>query len=117
MRRVMRQTSPDPLAVHTFTQAGEEIAFGEPSVTHEEGAAAGRQTVADRSRELLDGNRRRAAEHHAAPKLPDGEDVLRVWSPRDPAALIPRLGAHPLAVRAEGDVLHMHWCGEADGSG
>jgi hypothetical protein len=47
MRRVMRQTSPDPLAVNTFTQAGEEIAFGEPSVTHEDRAAAGRQTVAE----------------------------------------------------------------------
>ncbi|MDQ6922520.1 MAG: alpha/beta hydrolase-fold protein [Candidatus Dormibacteraeota bacterium] len=114
MRRVMGQTSPDPLAVHTFTAAGEEIAMGEPWVTDEERAAAGRQTVADRSRELLDGNRRRAAEHHAAPQLPDGEDVVRVWFPRAPEALRARLGADPLAVWAEDDVLHVLWCGQAD---
>jgi hypothetical protein len=47
-------------------EAGEEIACGDPAVTDAERAAAGRQTVAERSRALLERNRRRAAEQYAA---------------------------------------------------
>jgi enterochelin esterase-like enzyme len=104
----------DPLAVQTFVEAGEEIAYGDPSATDAERAAAGRETVAERSRALLESNRRRAAEQDAAGGLPDGQDGLRVWRPRDPAALRARLGDAPLAVWAEDDVLHVLWQGLAD---
>lgn len=94
-------------------EAGEEIALGEPGVTDRERAAAGRQTIAERSRELLIGNRRRGVEQLAAP-LPEGVDLLRVWSPRDPEALRARIGDNSLDVWAEGDVLHVLWRGEGE---
>jgi enterochelin esterase-like enzyme len=108
------QPAADPLAVWTFVQAGEEIAAGDPSVTDQQRAAAGRQTVAERSRALLEPNRRRAVERYAAGGLPDGEDMVRVWCPRDPASLRVRLGEGPLAVWAEDDILHVLWQGQAD---
>jgi enterochelin esterase-like enzyme len=40
--------------------------------------------------------------------------MVRVWWPRDPAALRARLGEDPLAVWAEDDVLHVLWQGQAD---
>jgi enterochelin esterase-like enzyme len=104
----------DPLAVWTYVEAGEEIACGDPSVTDQQRAAAGRQTVAERSRALLEGNRRRAAEQAAAGRLPDDQDMVRVWWPRDPATLSARLGQGRLAAWAEGDVLHVLWQGQAD---
>jgi enterochelin esterase-like enzyme len=106
--------APDPLAVRTYVEAGEEIACGDPSVTDGQRAAAGRETVAARSRALLEANRRRAAAQLAAGGLPDGHDVVRVWWPRDPAALRARLADRPLAVWAEDDVLHVLWQGRAD---
>jgi hypothetical protein len=93
---------------------GEEIAYGDPSVTDAERAAAGRETLAERSRALLEANRRRAAAQHAASGLPDDQDVLRVWRPREPATLRDRLGDAALAVWAEGDILHVLWQGQAD---
>jgi enterochelin esterase-like enzyme len=108
------QCAPDPLAVSTFVDAGEEVAYGDPSVTDQQRAAAGRETVAERSRALLEGNRRRAAEQAVAGRLPDDQDVVRVWWPRDPASLRARLGEGRLAVWAEGDVLHVLWQGQAD---
>lgn len=101
----------DRLAVRTFIEAGEEVAFGEFGVTEEERSAAGRQTIAERTRELLCTNRKRAAEHLAT-SLPDDEDVLRVWSRRDPSDLRARLGENSLDVWAEGDVLHVLVRGE-----
>jgi enterochelin esterase-like enzyme len=104
----------DPLAVWTYTEAGEEIANGHPSVTDAQRAAAGRETVAERSAALLLVNRERAAEQYAAGELPQGHDVMRVWRPRAAAELRARLVEPPLAVWAEGDVLHVLWQGEAD---
>jgi len=46
--------------------------------------------------------------------LPDGEDMVRVWLQRDPAALRARLGEAPLVAWAEDDVLHVLWQGTAD---
>ena len=63
---------------------------------------------------MLPGNRRRAAERYAAGGLPDGEDVARVWRPRDPAELRARLTEPPLAIWPEDDVLHVLWQGQAD---
>ncbi len=83
----------DRLAVWTYTEAGEEIPCGDPSVTDAERAAAGRQTLAQRFQDLMEPNRRRAAEQYAAGGLPDGQDVARIWCPRDPAVLRARLGA------------------------
>jgi len=80
------QPASDPLTVWTFVQAGEEIASGDLSVTDQQRAAAGRETVAERRRALLEPNHRRAAEQYAAGGLPNGEDVLRVWRPRHRAA-------------------------------
>jgi len=105
---------PDPLAVRTRIEGGEEIAFGEPFVTDQERAAAGRETVAERSRALLEGNRRRAAERYAAATPPDADEVTRVWCPRDPGALRSRLANAALAVWAEDDVLHVLWRGHAE---
>jgi enterochelin esterase-like enzyme len=104
----------DRFAVWTYTEAGEEIAHGHVSVTDAQRAAAGRETLAARSAALLPVNRRRAAEQYAAGGLPEGQDVLRVWRPRAPAELRSRLTEPPLAVWAEGDVLHVLWQGEAD---
>lgn len=98
----------------TYLSAGEEIPVGEPSVTDAERAAAGRETLAQRWRELLEPNRRRAAGQYAAGGLPEGQDMARVWCPRDPAALRAWLGGRPLAVWAEDDVLHVLWHGRAD---
>jgi hypothetical protein len=105
---------PDPLAVRTRIEGGEEIAFGEPFVTDQERAAAGRETVAERSRALLEGNRRRAAERYAAGVPPDADEVIRVWYPRDAGALRSRLADAALAAWAEDDILHVLWQGEAD---
>lgn len=105
-RRRLHSGVSDRLAVRTYVEAGEEIAFGEPGVTDQERSAAGRQTLAERSRELLGTNRKRAAEQLKAP-LPEKEDMLRVWSPRDPGELRARVGDDSLDVWAEGDVLHL----------
>jgi enterochelin esterase-like enzyme len=104
----------DRLAVWTYVEAGEEIPCGDPSVTDAERAAAGRETLAERWRAVLPVNRSRAAERYAASGLPDGEDVARVWRPRDSAALRARLGGERLGAWSEGDVLHVLWQGEAD---
>jgi enterochelin esterase-like enzyme len=106
--------APDRLAVWTYEEAGEEIPHGDPSVTDAERSAAGRETIAARWQALLPGNRSRAAERYAAGGLPEGQDVMRVWQPRDPAGLRARLTEPPLAVWAEGDVLHVLWQGQAD---
>jgi enterochelin esterase-like enzyme len=104
----------DRLAVCTYEEAGEEIPNGDPSVTDAERAAAGRETLAERFAALLPGNRSRAAERYTAGGLPDGEDVARVWRPRDPAELRARLTEPPLAIWSEEDVLHVLWQGQAD---
>ncbi len=114
VHRVRCQPVRDRLAVWTYVEAGEEIPCGDPSVTDAERAAAGRETLAQRWRELLEPNRRRAAGQYAAGGLPDGEDVARVWYPRDPAVLRGRLGGKPLGAWAEGDILHVLWQGQAD---
>jgi enterochelin esterase-like enzyme len=103
----------DRLAVWTYTEMGEEIAHGDPSVSDEQRAAAGRETLAQRSRALLPENRRRAAERYAAGDT-GGDDAVRVWVRRDPASLRARLDGTGLAVWAERDVLHVVWGGPAD---
>ena len=116
---------PDPLAVWTYEQAGEEIACGHPSVTDQERAVAGRETVAERQRTLLAANQRRAAARYAAATGPDAtgpdgdkmdaDEMVRVWYPRDVAALRSRLGGGTaLAVWAEDDILHVLWRGHAN---
>jgi hypothetical protein len=65
-RRLSAPDGSDRLAVRTFSQAGEEIAFGEFGVTDQERSEAGRQTIAERNRELLGTNRKRAAESLSA---------------------------------------------------
>src|SRR5215475_6745263 len=102
------------LDVWTYVEAGEEIPCGDPSVTDAERAAAGRETLAERWRALLPGNRSRAAERYAAGGLPDGEDMVRVWRRRGPDALRARLGQDPLTTWSEGDVLHVLWRGRAE---
>jgi enterochelin esterase-like enzyme len=104
----------DRLAVRTFYVDGDEIVHGDPSVTDAERAAAGRETIADRRRALLPGNRSRAAERYAAGVLADGREVERVWRPRDPDDLRAHLGRAPLAAWAEDDILHVLWQGQAD---
>lgn len=113
MRFVRCEPDPDPLAIHIFVEAGEEIAYGGPSVTDAQRAAAGRETLGERSRALLKANRRRAAQH-AASTLPDDQQLVRVWQPRDPEALRVQLGNTPLAAWAEDDILHVLWRGQAD---
>jgi enterochelin esterase-like enzyme len=103
----------DRLAVCTYEEAGEEIPNGDPSVTDAERAAAGRETLAERFAALLPGNRSRAASQYAAGGLPEGQDVVRVWLPREPAELRARLTEPPLAVWTEADVLHVLWQGQA----
>jgi enterochelin esterase-like enzyme len=110
---VERGPARDRLAVWTYVEHGEEIACGDPSVTDAERAAAGRETLAGRWQALLPGNRSRAAAQYSA-GLPDGEDMARVWRPRDPAALRARLGEAPLVAWAEDDILHVLWHGTAD---
>jgi enterochelin esterase-like enzyme len=112
--RMRARPCRDPLAVWTFEEAGEEIPNGDPSVTDAERAAAGRETLAERFAAVLPVNRRRAAERYTAGGLPDGEDVARVWRPRDPADLRARLTEPPLAVWSSGDVLEVLWQGQAD---
>jgi enterochelin esterase-like enzyme len=65
---------------------------------------------------VLPANRRRAAEQYCAGVLPDGQDMVRVWRPRDPAVLRARLGAGqpPLAAWSEDDILHVLWQGHAE---
>jgi enterochelin esterase-like enzyme len=104
----------DRLAVLTFEGGGELIVAGAPGVTDAERAAAGCETVAGRWRSLLPANRSRAARQHASATLSEGQNVLRVWQPRDPEVLTARLGASRLAAWSEGDVLHVLWQGEAD---
>ena len=104
----------DRLAVWTYVEHGEEIPCGDPSVTDAERAAAGRETLAERWQAVLPGNRSRAASQYSAGGLPDGEDMVRVWLQRDPAALRARLGETPLVAWAEDDILHVLWQGTAD---
>jgi hypothetical protein len=104
----------DRLAVWTYQEAGEEIPLGDPSVTDAEREAAGRETLAHRGRAIVSANRSRAAAQFTADGLPDGQDVLRVWRPRDPAGLRARLAEQPLALWAEDDVLHVLWRGRAE---
>jgi enterochelin esterase-like enzyme len=109
----------DPLAVWTRVEGGEEIAYGDPSVTDQERVAAGRETIAECSRSLLANNQRRAAERHAAAATTDADEsdadeATRVWYPREAEALGSRLRDAPLAVWAEDDILHVLWRGEAD---
>ena len=104
----------DLFAIRTKTTGGEEIAFSDPWVSDAERAAAGRETVAARMRALLPANRRRALAAYAAGGLPDGEQVVRVWCPREPAELRERLGDVTYVLWAENDVLHMLWRGEAE---
>ena len=104
----------DRLAVWTYEEAGEQIPSGDPSVTDAERAAAGRETLAERFAAALPDNRQRAASQYAAAGLPDGQDIMRVWRPRDPAELRARLSEPPLAVWSEDDVLHVLWQGQAD---
>ena len=109
-----RMTDADPFAVRTRTSAGEEIAFSDPRVSDAQRAAAGRETVAERMRALLPANRRRAAAAYAAGSLPDGQEMQRVWYPREAAELRERLGEASCALWASGDVLHVLWRGEAE---
>jgi enterochelin esterase-like enzyme len=105
----------DRLAVATIRTAGEDIAVGvQPFVSDAERAAAGRETVAERFRALLADNRRRAAEQYAAGGVPQGEEVARVWLPRDPAALRRRLGGQALAAWSDDGILHVLWAGDAE---
>jgi hypothetical protein len=103
----------DRLAVWTYQEAGEEIAAGDPSVTDAERAAAGRETLAERFAAVLPGNRSRAAAQYAADGLPDGQDIVRVWRPREEAELRALLTDPPLAVWSSGDVLDVLWQGQA----
>jgi enterochelin esterase-like enzyme len=104
----------DRLAVWTYVEHGEEVPLGNLSVTDAERAAAGRETLAELWQAVLPGNRSRAAEQYAAGGLPDGQEAVRVWRPRDPAELRSRLGAAPLAVWSDGDVLDVLWRGDAE---
>ncbi len=108
------RSAADRLEVWTYEEAGETIPSGDPSVTDTERSAAGLETMAARWQALLPGNRSRAAAQYAAGGLPEGQDVVRVWRPRDPAALRARLSEPPLAVWAEADVLNVLWQGQAD---
>lgn len=103
----------DRLAVWTFEDYGEQIPAGDPSVTDSERAAADRETISARWQALLPANRRRAAGQYSAGGLPEGQDVVRVWQPRDPATLRARLGHEPLAAWSEDDILHVLWQGDA----
>src|ERR1700761_1087038 len=103
----------DRLAVRDYDRYGEQVADGNWLVSDAQRAAAGRETVAARFRALLPANREHAAARYAAGGWPDGEEVVRVWTPRDPAALSARLGGQPLTAWADGDVLHVLWRGEA----
>jgi enterochelin esterase-like enzyme len=103
----------DRFAVWEWEQHGELVATGDWLVSDAERATAGRETVAARSRRLLPANRDRAAARYADSGLPDGEELVRVWVRREPAALAERLGPAPLTVWAEDGILHVLWRGEA----
>jgi len=103
----------DRLAVWDWEGQGERVATGDWLVTDAERAAAGRETVTARFLALLPANRERAARRYADGGLPDGEELVRVWCPRDPAALEARLAGKDLAAWPEGDVLHVLWRGAA----
>ena len=103
----------DRLRVWESEQHGERVVAGEWLVTDAERAAAGRETIAARFRALLPANRERGARQYADGGLPDGEELVRVWCPRDAAALAARLGGETLAAWADDDVLHVLWRGEA----
>jgi len=107
------RTDRDRLAVWTYEEAGEQIPQGDPSATDAERAAAGRETLAERFAALLPANRSRAARAYAAGGLPDGQDIVRVWLPRDPAELRARMTEPPLSVWSDDDVLHVLWQGQA----
>ena len=109
-----RTPATDAFLVRTRVEAGDESAYGDPSVTDEQRAAAGFETVAGRTLALMETNRRRAAAQYAAGCLPEDQDVLRVWCPRDPAGLRTRLGEALLAAWSEADILHILWQGQAD---
>ena len=99
----------------TYVEHGEQIVHGDPAVTDAERAAAGRETLAERWQAVLPANRDRAAEWYSAGQLPDGQEMARVWRPRDPAALRARLGDAPLAAWSdEEDILDVLWRGSAD---
>jgi enterochelin esterase-like enzyme len=104
----------DRLGVWEWEKHGERVASGTDwLVTDAERAAAGRETVTGRFLALLPANRDRAARRHAEGGLPDGEDLARVWCPREIPALEARIGDNTLTAWAEGDVLHVLWRGEA----
>jgi hypothetical protein len=103
----------DRLAVWDWEDHGEQVAGGDWLVTDAERAAAGRETVTARFLALLPANRERAACQYADGGLPDGEDLVRVWCPRDVAALEARLAGTDLAAWAQDGVLHVGWRGEA----
>jgi enterochelin esterase-like enzyme len=103
----------DRLAVWDWEDQGERVATGDWLVTDTERAAAGRETINARFLALLPANRERAARRYADGGLPDGEDLARVWCPRDATALETRLAGKDLAAWAEDDVLHVVWRGEA----
>jgi enterochelin esterase-like enzyme len=103
----------DRLAVWEQEKHGERIAEGDWLVSDAERAAAGQETIAERSRALLPGNRDRAARQYADGGLPDGHELTRVWLPRDAASLEARRGRQQLAAWAENGVLHVLWRGEA----
>ena len=107
------RTDRDRLAVWTYEEAGEQIPQGDPSATDAERAAAGRETLAERFEALLPVNRSRAARAYAAGGWPDGQDIVRVWLPRDPAELRARMSEPPLSVWSDDDVLHVVWQGQA----
>jgi len=109
-----RMTDEDPFAVRTMTSAGEEIAFSDPYVSDAQRAAAGRETVAERTRALLPANRQRAAAAYAAGRLPDDQEVQRVGPARTAAELLERLGESRCVLWASGDILHALWRGEAE---
>lgn len=108
------KTDADRYAVRTMRSGGEEIAFSDPYVSDEQRAAAGRETVAERMRTLLPANRQRAAAAYATGGLPEGQQVLRVWWPRDAAGLRERLGDSRYVLWAEDDILHVLWRGAAE---
>ena len=105
------RTDRDRLAVWTYEEAGEQIPQGDPSATDAERAAAGRETLAERFEALLPVNRSRAARAYAAGGRPDGQDIVRVWLPRDPAELRARMSEPPLSVWSDNDVCT--WYGRA----
>jgi enterochelin esterase-like enzyme len=103
----------DRLGVWEWDEHGERVAAGDWLVSDGERAAAGRETVTARFLALLPANRERASRQYADGGLPDGEELVRVWCPRDAASLEARLGESSLTAWAEDDVLHALWRGEA----